>query len=101
VKAREAAAADVVAPSPLRLRLDATVLPASALVELKDVLAGFPGDSDVVIELRTSGSQRCLKLGPSFRVCRSAGLHAELDALLGSALLAERQAPEAAAAGVA
>jgi hypothetical protein len=32
---------------------------------------------------------RRLKLGPSYRVSRSAGLHAELDALLGSALMAE------------
>jgi DNA polymerase III subunit alpha len=100
VKAREAAAAEDVAPSPLRLRLDATVLPATALSELKDVLAGFPGESDVVIELSTSGGQRCLKLGPSFRVSRSASLHAELDALLGSALIDDARAP-AAAAGVA
>ena len=31
-------------PSALRLRLDATALPATALGELKDVLAEFPGD---------------------------------------------------------
>jgi DNA polymerase III subunit alpha len=100
LKARETAAALAVAPSPLRLRLDATVLPATALGELKDVLAGFPGDSDVVIELSTSGGQRCLKLGPSFRVSRGAGLHAELDALLGSALIDAARTP-AAAAGIA
>ena len=55
------------------------------------MLAGFPGESDVVIELGTSVGQRRLKLGPSFRVARSAGLHAELDALLGAALLARRR----------
>ena len=58
------------------------------LSELKDVLAGFPGESDVVIELSTSVGERRLKLGPDFRVAHSPGLHAELDALLGDAILA-------------
>ncbi len=100
-KAQEQAARPIAKPSSLRLRLDATALPATALGELRDVLAGFPGDCDVVIELRTSAGQRFLKLGPSFRVQRSAGLHAELDAVLGSALLQEQRAPEQAVAGVA
>jgi DNA polymerase III subunit alpha len=86
------AAKPVPAPSALRLHLDATALPATALGELKDVLAGFPGESDVVIELSTTVGHRRLKLGPSYRVARSASLHAELDSLLGSALM-----PEAAA----
>ena len=76
----------------LRLRLDAARLPASALEELKDLLAGFPGESDVVIELHTSAGPRCLKLGPGFRVAPSVSLHAELDALLGSAALRETAA---------
>ena len=59
------------------------------LGELKDVLAGFPGDSEVVIELSTSIGDRRLKLGPEFRVAHSASLHAELDALLGHAILAD------------
>jgi DNA polymerase III subunit alpha len=101
VKARDPAAAQEVRSTPLRLRLDATILSATALAELKDVLAGFPGDLDVVIELSTSAGRRCLKLGPSFRVCRTAGLHAELDALFGSALIADQQVRETAAAGVA
>jgi DNA polymerase-3 subunit alpha len=87
-----AARAPVVVASSLRLRLDATALPASVLGELKDLLAGFPGESDVVIELATSGGRRRLKLGPGFRVQRSAGLHAELDALLGDALLVDASA---------
>jgi DNA polymerase III subunit alpha len=69
-------------PDALRLRLDATVLPASVLGELKEVLSGFPGEAEVVIELSTSIGERRLRLGPDFRVARSAGLHAELDALL-------------------
>ncbi len=94
--AREQAAKPVVGVTALRLRLDATALPATALGELKDLLTGFPGESDVVIELATTGGQRRLKLGPGFRVKRSASLHAELDHLLGSALLGGVTAPAAA-----
>ena len=94
--AEQEAARVVVAPTALRLALDATALPASVLGELKDVLAGFPGDADVVIELRTTIGPRRLKLGPDFRVARSASLHAELDALLGQAIIRENTgAPEA------
>jgi DNA polymerase-3 subunit alpha len=88
-KARERAAKPAPPPQALRLRLDAARLPARALEELKDVLEGFPGDIDVVIELHTSGGPRRLKLGPGFRVSRSVGLQAELDALLGSAAMHE------------
>jgi DNA polymerase-3 subunit alpha len=94
VSAAQAQAAKLaLAPVPVRLRLDATALPASVLVELKEVLAGFPGESEVVIELATSAGQRRLKLGAGFRVARGAALNAELDALLGEAILAAH--PEA------
>ncbi|HUA06165.1 MAG TPA: DNA polymerase III subunit alpha [Solirubrobacteraceae bacterium] len=83
-EARQAAAI----PSALRLRLDATALAASVLGELKDVLAGFPGDCEVVIELSTSIGDRRLKLGPGYRVSHSAALHSQLDDLLGHAILA-------------
>jgi DNA polymerase III subunit alpha len=76
-------------PAALRLRLDAELLRATALVDLKELLVGFPGDCDVVIELSTSVGHRRLRLGREFRVTRSAGLHAELDALLGEALIGE------------
>jgi DNA polymerase-3 subunit alpha len=92
-QARERAAQPIATPQSVRLRLDAARLPASALADLKDVLEGFPGDLDVVVELHTSAGPRRLKLGPGFRVSRSAGLQAELDALLGSAALHETAAP--------
>ncbi len=92
LKAQVQAAKPVLTPAALRLRLDATALPATALGELKEVLAGFPGEADVVIELASTVGRRRLKLGPSFRVARSASLHAELDALLGSALIPESSA---------
>ncbi len=94
LEAQVQAAKPALSPSALKLRLDAAALPASILGELKELLAGFPGESDVVIELSTTVGHRRLKLGPSFRVSRSASLHAELDDLLGSALI-----PEAAAEG--
>ena len=49
----------------------------------------------VVIELRTSVGERRLKLGTQFRVTRTAGLHAELDSLLGAAILTEAAATDA------
>jgi DNA polymerase-3 subunit alpha len=85
-EAREQAAKQVVPPSALRLCLDAGALPAKALDDLKELLAGFPGECDVLIELHTSTGPRRLKLGPGYRVARSAGLHAELEALLGPSM---------------
>ncbi len=97
--AEEQAAKAALPPSALRLRLDAASLPASALRELKELLAGFPGDAEVVVELITSAGPRQLRLGLDFRVCQSAGLHAELDALLGHAMRGvERPAQVAATA---
>ncbi|MGO9960716.1 MAG: DNA polymerase III subunit alpha [Solirubrobacteraceae bacterium] len=90
MEAQQQSAKPVPAAGALRLCLDAAALPATVLGELKEVLSGFPGESDVVIELSTSVGHRRLRLGPSFRVARSAGLHAELDALLGAALIPER-----------
>jgi DNA polymerase III subunit alpha len=83
------AAKVTVAPSALRLRLDASALPTTILGELKDLLTGFPGDCDVVVELCTSVGDRRLRLGADFRVARSASLHAELESLLGGALVAK------------
>ena len=62
-EAAEAAARQPVGPSALHLRLDASVLPASVVGELKELLSGFPGESDVVIELSIAGCARRLRLG--------------------------------------
>ncbi len=85
--AREEEAKPSARPGALRLQLDATVLPARVIGELRDVLAGFPGECDVVIELHSSVGRRRLRLGPEFRVHRGASLHAELDHLLGTAII--------------
>ncbi|HEY1590895.1 MAG TPA: DNA polymerase III subunit alpha [Solirubrobacteraceae bacterium] len=96
-EAEEAAAKAAVPPSALRLRIDAALLPASALRELKELLAGFPGEASVVVELITSSGARQLRLGSDFRVCRSAGLHAELDQLLGHAMRGDERPAQVAA----
>ena len=100
-KAVEQAAKQAQPPSALRLHLNAGALPATVVGDLKEVLAGFPGESDVVIELSTSVGHRRLKLGPGFRVERgAAGLHAELDALLGDAMMPSGAAQSGAAEAV-
>jgi DNA polymerase-3 subunit alpha len=107
--AQQLADKPVVPPAALKLGLDATRLRASAIVDLKELLAGFPGECDVVVDLHTSGGCRRLRLGPEFKVARSAGLHAELESLFAGAIVAakagggspERAAPEVAPAEVA
>ena len=86
--ARTQAARRVEAARPLRLRVDAARLPATVIDELKHVLENFPGEAEVVLELQTADGPRKLRLGPGYRVAPSAGLRAELDAVLGSAALA-------------
>jgi DNA polymerase III subunit alpha len=85
--AREQARTIIVGPPPVRLRLDATALPASVIDDLKHLFEMHPGESDVVLEMRTSRGQRRLKLGEGFRVTPNAALHSELDTLLGAAML--------------
>jgi len=87
-RAREQARAIPVGPPPVRLRLDATALPASIVEDLKALIALHPGESDVVLDLQTSRGLRKLKLGAEYRVAAAnAALRAELDHLLGAAML--------------
>jgi DNA polymerase-3 subunit alpha len=84
------AAAQPVTPhaTPFKLRLNAAALKATVIGELRDVLVNFPGESEVVIELSTSQGPRKLRLGENFKVTRQdASLHAELDRLLGAAII--------------
>ncbi|MEA2177330.1 MAG: polymerase subunit alpha, partial [Solirubrobacteraceae bacterium] len=82
-------------PPPLMLRLDAARLPASAIDDLKELLGSFPGESEVVLELMLSGGDpRRLRLGNAFKVAPTSTLRAELDQILGSAVV---HAPASAA----
>jgi DNA polymerase III subunit alpha len=101
VAAAQAEAAKPVAPpTPLKLGLDATRVRASALIDLKELLTGFPGECEVVIDLHTSTGCRRLRLGPEFKVARTAGLHAELESLFGPAIVAARTRLASEGAGV-
>jgi DNA polymerase-3 subunit alpha len=97
VKATELEAKRVTKPSLLRLCLTASALQEGVLGELREVLARCPGDSEVLIELTTPSGCRRLRLGPEFRVARSAALHAELVELLGEAMIREGSEPAEAA----
>ncbi len=73
---------------PLRLELDAAQYGLGIIGELKSVFADFPGESEVVLVMRTREGERKLRFGDDYRVAPSAGLRAELDHLLGSTSIA-------------
>jgi len=88
-QARSAAATRHVGPLPLHVRVDAAGLPASIIDDLKSLLANYPGDSEVVLEVQmSSGDPRRLKLGSSYKVATTPTLRAELEQVLGPAALA-------------
>jgi len=83
--AREAAARVPAGPQPLLVTLDAARLPASVIDELKHVLGNHVGESQVVLDIRTSAGARTLRLGEGFRVAQTPSLRAELEHILGPA----------------
>ncbi len=87
--AREAAAIEPADPQPLRLSLDAaaTGVPATIIDDLKHVLGNHAGDTEVVLDIATSGGARTLRFGDGFRVKETPTLRAELEDILGPAAL--------------
>jgi DNA polymerase-3 subunit alpha len=89
-----AAVAAARAPRPLHLRVDAGRLPATVIDELKRIFEDFPGESEVVLEVHTRTGLRRLRFGTGFRVAgRNAALKAELDRVLGAAVVLVAPAP--------
>ncbi len=87
--AGEVAAARAAARSgPVTIRIDAAAFAPSLVDELKSVFGHFPGDAEVVLEMRTRDGVRKLRFGSDYRVRPSGGLRAELDSLLGPGVLA-------------
>jgi DNA polymerase III subunit alpha len=85
-QAKAAAATRKVGPLPLHVRVDAAGLPASIIDDLKSLLANYPGESEVVLEVRMrTGDPRKLKLGSSYKVATTPTLRAELEQVLGPA----------------
>ncbi len=74
-------------PSALHVSIDAARLPATIIDDLKTLLVNNPGESEVVFEVQTSSGPRRLKLGDDYKVAATAALRAELDHVLGEALL--------------
>jgi DNA polymerase III subunit alpha len=85
--AREAAALEPVGPQPLTVRLDATVLAASIIDELKHVFGNHAGECEVVLAIETSAGPRTLRLGEGYRVNETPSLRAELAQILGAGAL--------------
>ncbi len=87
--AREKAALEPQGPQPLRLHLDAaaTGVPATIIDDLKHVLSNHTGESEVVLDVTTSGGARTLRFGEEFRVAATPSLRAELEHILGPAAL--------------
>ena len=66
--------------------VDAADLSASAIEELRQTLGDFPGQAEVVLDIRMAGGTRRLRLGKEFRVQHTPTLLAELDRALASPL---------------
>ncbi len=87
--AKEAAALEPAGPQALYLHLDAaaTGVPATIIDDLKHVLGNHSGDSEVVLDIATSGGARSLRFGDDYRVTPTSTLRAELEEILGPAAL--------------
>ena len=69
------------------VRVDAAGLDRHVVPELKSLFESFPGGSEVVLEMVTREGPKRLRFGDSYRVKDSEALHAELEALLGPAVV--------------
>ncbi|MCB0875852.1 MAG: DNA polymerase III subunit alpha [Solirubrobacterales bacterium] len=70
-------------PLTFDLQLDAAGYDPSIIEELKSVFASFPGDAEVVLEMKTREGTRKLRFGSAYKVDASVGLRAEIEDLLG------------------
>jgi DNA polymerase III subunit alpha len=71
----------------VRLRVDARVVAAGVMDELKTLIGEYPGQAPVELEVHTSAGPKMLRLGPGFRVQPDGDFLAEARALLGAAAL--------------
>jgi DNA polymerase-3 subunit alpha len=71
----------------VRLRVDARVVGAGVMDELKTLIGEYPGQAPVELEVQTSAGPKMLRLGPGFRVRPDGDFLAEARALLGAAAL--------------
>jgi DNA polymerase-3 subunit alpha len=72
---------------PLVINLPVDACTRAVVEQLKDVLAGHPGSTQVFLHLAKSQKTTVLRLGSEFWVDTTNGLHAEIKALLGPGAL--------------
>ncbi len=70
------------------LRMDASRLCEEFLEDFRGLLEGNPGPIEVVVEIETSASPRCVRLGDAYRVQRTPTLYAEFEQILEPVCLA-------------
>ncbi len=71
----------------VRLSVDARVVGARVMDDLKTLIGEYPGQAPVELEVHTSAGSKMLRLGPGFRVRPDGDFLAEARALLGTAAL--------------
>ena len=69
-------------PEVFKIELDASRFGLDLIEELKGLLANFPGEAEVELEMETREGRRRLRFGSEYRVAPSVGLRAEIDELL-------------------
>ncbi|HEX5449641.1 MAG TPA: DNA polymerase III subunit alpha [Gaiellaceae bacterium] len=69
----------------VRLKVDATKLPAGFIDELRMLITDFPGEAPVYLHCKTSLGPKVYALGPQFKVSPAADFYAEVKVLLGEA----------------
>ena len=72
---------------PLAITIDARRVRATVIDDLKRVLADFPGQVPVVLQMVRGDEKARLRVGDGLRVAPVAGLYAELKALLGESCI--------------
>jgi DNA polymerase-3 subunit alpha len=68
--------------NPVRLRIDASCLPASAIEDCRQLIEENPGSAEVLLEINTSTGTRRVRLGETYRVQHTPTLRAELENVL-------------------
>jgi DNA polymerase III subunit alpha len=67
---------------PVRLRVDATAIGASAIDDCKQLIEENPGPAEIELEISTSTGTRRVRLGETYRVQHTPTLQAELENIL-------------------
>ena len=86
--AAEAKAAAKRDPKEITLSIDAANFGPGLIDELKSLFEGFPGESEVLLVMRTTDGTRRLRFGDSYRISPSPPLRAQLAEVLGPTAIA-------------